>query len=153
MFPAAEPRGRIALQLVERDARVLELRERVRARPDVVADQRPVFGEPGRASLERERDLLSLLDLGPELGERGEAERTQGIVEVRGANRHLPFLAVAPDRAGDEMYVSRHSFRRRRTRIHSTASLAPSRFVTSSARLWGKRDANVSTRLRGWTNA
>ena len=80
-------RGRLAAEVVDRVARVGQAAQRRRLLLDEAADERPVLVERGPAAgrmlLEGERQL------GAALGrECREAERAQGLIEVRCAERH-----------------------------------------------------------------
>ena len=74
--------GRLAQQLVERDPGVVALRERVRARLDERAHERPVLVErrpvPLDVLLERERQVVALLERAAEEDERAQAEARAG---------------------------------------------------------------------------
>ena len=87
-------RRRLAAQVVDRVARVGEPAQRRRLLRDEGAHERPVLVErgpvAGRVLLEGERKLRAALG-----GERREAERAQGLVEVRCPDRHESFYAAA----------------------------------------------------------
>ena len=77
--------GRLTQQLLDRDARVLEVEQAGLALLHVVAHQRAQLVERGLAVrgvlLERERDLVALADVPVEQREGAETEAPQGVLE------------------------------------------------------------------------
>src|SRR5262249_38516762 len=91
-------RGRLALQLLDREARIVAPRKPVRPRLDERTHERPVLVQrrpvERRVLLERERQLRAVVEVREQDSERAEAERAERAVEVRGADRHA-FLYFA----------------------------------------------------------
>src|SRR5213078_4404980 len=93
--------GRLALQLVECDSRVLALLQPVRAHLDERPDERLVLVErrPSvRAMLlEGERQVGAFGELRQQRPERAETEAAQRVVEVRRTHGHASVYAAAPN--------------------------------------------------------
>jgi hypothetical protein len=106
--PGEDRGGRLTLELVERVDGVRELREGVGAVLEEGLHEWPVLVERGAPRalmlLEREREVATLVELAEHRGERPEAERPEGLVEMRRADHASayapgecsPFFGLGP---------------------------------------------------------
>ena len=91
--------GALAVQLLERNRRVVTPAETAGAGLDEVAHERPVLVEGGPVTpavlLEREgQRLAGVVELAEQVCERAQGERAERVVELRRANGHAPQLGA-----------------------------------------------------------
>src|SRR5439155_4238326 len=88
----------LALQVLDRDARIVASRKLVRTHLDERTHERPVLVQRRTVErgvlLERERQIGAVVEVGEEGAERAEAEAAKRAVEVRSAHGHGSVYAL-----------------------------------------------------------
>ena len=101
MGPGEDRRGRLALQLLEREQRVVATAKPCRALLDERPHERPVLVERRAAGVlvldERNRQLRTVVELAQQIGEGAEHEAAERGIEMRGSESHDRLRAPRAD--------------------------------------------------------
>jgi hypothetical protein len=147
--------GALAMELLERDRRVVAATEAARASLDEVAHERPVLVQRRAVAsavlLERERQRLArVVELAKEVGKGAERERAEGVVELRRANGHALQLGAV----GGILSLScarRASASASRTTVRPLrSSTIPRLSASRSTRLTVARDVPARAAMSSW---